>query len=153
MERVPTDLPQRRTPSIAPSARRNLRGSTLIELKRMGNRIKAPPSIGFGSAMEDVMSRKNVKAFGLGVAASLAMAALAGGVTAQERGRINDGQPLQIEREPNGLVEPNPEKGGVIDVDELLGVEPQRRAKEDAEQEKRSANQHSRHKEKGPEGR
>lgn len=99
------------------------------------------------------MSRKNVKAFGLGVAASLAMAALAGGVTAQERGRINDGQPLQIEREPNGLVEPNPEKGGVIDVDELLGVEPQRRAKEDAEQEKRSANQHSRHKEKGPEGR
>ncbi|MBJ7533978.1 hypothetical protein JDN40_07675 [Rhodomicrobium vannielii ATCC 17100] len=99
------------------------------------------------------MDRKRVQVLGLALTAGLAMAAFAGGAAAQERGRINDGQPLRIEQEPNRLNEPNPEAGGVIDVDELLGVTPARKTPEDVEREKRSANQHPRHKEKSPEGR
>ncbi|MBJ7543832.1 hypothetical protein JDN41_09685 [Rhodomicrobium udaipurense] len=99
------------------------------------------------------MDRKRVQVLGLALTAGLAMAAFAGGAAAQERGRINDGQPLRIEQEPNSLNEPNPEAGGVIDVDELLGVAPARKTPEDVEREKRSANPPSRHKEKSSEGR
>ncbi|MBT3069693.1 hypothetical protein KKP04_02255 [Rhodomicrobium sp. Az07] len=92
------------------------------------------------------MDRKYMRCIGLG----LTMAAFADGAVAQERGRINDGQPLRIEREPNGLTEPNPERGGVIDVDELLGVKPANKQREEAEREDRRA---SRQKEKSPERR
>jgi len=99
------------------------------------------------------MDRKFLHVLGLALTTGLTLAAFAGGAAAQERGRINDGQPLRIEQEPNSLNEPNPEAGGVIDVDELLGVAPARKTPEDVEREKRSTNQHPRHKEKSPEGR
>jgi len=90
------------------------------------------------------MNRACVKVLGL----SIALAAFAGTAGAEEWGRINDGQPIQIEREPNGLTEPNPEGPHAFDVDQIVGIEPENKTPEDVAKEKKTAKQRSYREEK-----